>query len=162
MLSFGKLLNGTVILLVFGLASLLFIVTGCTSLQPAPKTPRSACLISGQSAPEWACGQGAIFNDPSVGVGSSPATKGGFDFDRKTAQLSALSSIIAKHGLDTEISTEIEIDESSQFADDNEAVKRNARSITKTRTESKLKNFKQKDIWIAEDGTIYVLIRYGN
>jgi hypothetical protein len=134
------------------LSAAALVMAGCSQ---ADVTPKEGCWVESVNAPEWVCGGGEIPGYYSA-VGSAPSTKGGFDFDRKSANHSARAAIAAQ------INSEMEASFTMKKRAERMGSKQNYQAeVTQdaiSTSQVKLPPSTQRELWQHPDGTIFVLV----
>ncbi len=79
-------------ILILGLASAAILMVGCTSTPKIEKLVSGKCIIDGDSAPEWVCGNIKL-KDKYADVGSAKLTQAGYNFARTEAITNARAAL---------------------------------------------------------------------
>ena len=143
--------------LILPVAAALFIFTGCANNQPKPqKTNFYQCKINGQAAPQWVCDGGATMEGGIFGVGSAPKSPLGMSFQRNEAVAQARDELARQ--LKVKVENMIKNYMSSTGVGNNQTAERVSTQVSKQLTSQVLEGSKLLKTWIANDGTMYVLV----
>ena len=135
-------------------------ITGCGGAAPVAEEQAEyddRCKISGQLAPEWACGNSAYFKDSIVAVGIAAPTKAGSGMQRTLAQANGRDGLARQ--VQVEVKNKVENFSRVTGVGDSEVVDRVATEVSKQLSKTTLTGSRQlKSFTDSKTGELYVLM----
>ena len=139
---------------------MVFSFAGCGGAEPvAPEQAEfdDRCKISGQLAPEWACGNSAYYKDSIVAVGIAAPTKAGAGMQRTLAQANGRDGLARQ--VEVQVKNKVENFTRVTGVGDSEVVDRVATGVSKQLSKTTLTGSRQlKSFPDPVTGELYVLM----
>ena len=144
-------------LIVVGTASLL-LLSGCSTKQPEIAKAQTDCIIQGEDAPTWVCGNDQkIADNMYYGVGSASMSKIGYGYTSREANADA-RSVLAQR-IETEIKDKIEHFSRSTGVASNEIADKVSTQVSKQVAKVSLSDSKQIRSWEhPKNGSLFVML----
>ena len=132
---------------------------GCGGAEPQPQQAEfdDRCKISGELAPEWACGNTPYYKDSLVAVGIASPTKAGPAMQRTLAQANGRDNLSRQ--VETIVKNKVENFTRTTGVGDDEVVDRVATEVSKQLSKTTLRGSRQlKSFTDSKTGDLYVLM----